>query len=49
MVREVESALALLKDDALSVELIDLRTIAPFDLKTIVTSVKKDGSIAGCP
>jgi len=45
MVREVESALALLKDDALSVELIDLRTIAPFDLKTIVTSVKKTGRL----
>ncbi|MFY9422046.1 MAG: alpha-ketoacid dehydrogenase subunit beta [Acholeplasmataceae bacterium] len=43
MVRETENALKLLGDaDA---ELIDLRTIAPFDKETIIDSVKKTGRI----
>jgi pyruvate dehydrogenase E1 component beta subunit len=41
MVREVETAMKLLENDAISVELIDLRTIAPFDRETIIESVKK--------
>lgn len=45
MVREVEAGLALLKDDNISVELIDLRTIAPFDVEPIVNSVKKTGRL----
>ena len=45
MVREVEAGLALLKEDNISVELIDLRTIAPFDVETIVNSVKKTGRL----
>lgn len=45
MVREVESALQLIKDTGISVELIDLRTIAPFDVETLVNSVKKTGKL----
>lgn len=45
MVRETEAAIASLKDEQISVELIDLRTIAPFDLETLVTSVKKTGRL----
>jgi pyruvate dehydrogenase E1 component beta subunit len=42
-VREVEKSLELLKDDNISVELIDLRTINPIDEETIINSVKKTG------
>lgn len=45
LVREVESALKLIENDNISVELIDLRTIAPFDRETIVESVKKTGRL----
>ncbi len=45
MLREVEAAMALLKADNISIELIDLRTIAPFDLETLVNSVKKTGRL----
>ena len=45
LVREVEQALTLIQDDHISVELIDLRTIAPFDVETLVTSVKKTGRL----
>lgn len=45
MIREIQLALDMIKDDNLSVELIDLRTIQPFDLDTIVTSVKKTGKL----
>jgi pyruvate dehydrogenase E1 component beta subunit len=41
MVRECEQAIALLKD--VSVELIDLRTISPIDIESIIASVKKTG------
>ena len=44
LVREVENAIKLL-DDENAVELIDLRTIAPFDKETIIESVKKTGRI----
>jgi pyruvate dehydrogenase E1 component beta subunit len=43
LVREVEKAIELLKDSNISVELIDLRTIQPFDRETIIESVKKTG------
>ncbi len=44
LVREVENAIKLL-DDQDAVELIDLRTISPFDKETIINSVKKTGRI----
>lgn len=44
LVREVESAIKLL-DSNISVELLDLRTIAPLDQETIINSVKKTGRI----
>lgn len=43
LVREVQKAIDLLKDDNISVELIDLRTISPIDRETIAQSVKKTG------
>lgn len=42
-VREAEKAAALLEEEGISVELIDLRTISPIDKDTIVDSVKKTG------
>lgn len=44
MVRDVENAIKQLENEV-SVELIDLRTIAPFDRETIIESVKKTGRI----
>lgn len=44
LVREVEAAIKLL-DSNISVDLIDLRTIAPLDQETIINSVKKTGRI----
>ncbi|MCF7927009.1 MAG: alpha-ketoacid dehydrogenase subunit beta [Candidatus Izimaplasma sp.] len=43
LVRETVKAMELLKDEGISVELIDLRTIKPFDKETIEKSVKKTG------
>lgn len=43
MVREVEKAIEEVEKDGISVELIDLRTIAPFDKETILKSVQKTG------
>ena len=43
MVREVEKALKDLKD--VDAEIIDLRTIAPMDSKTVIESVKKTGRL----
>lgn len=43
IVRETEIAIKLLEKDNISVELIDLRTIAPIDEETIINSVKKTG------
>lgn len=43
MVREVEKAIKLLKDTTINVELIDLRTIQPYDKQTLIDSVKKTG------
>jgi pyruvate dehydrogenase E1 component beta subunit len=43
MVREVEKAIKLIEKENISVELIDLRTIQPYDKETLVNSVKKTG------
>lgn len=43
LVREVEKAIKLLENDNIDVELIDLRTIQPYDKDTIIESVKKTG------
>ncbi len=45
MMRETQKALDLVKDENIDVELIDLRTIAPMDSKTVVESVKKTGRL----
>ncbi len=43
LVREVEKAIELLKEKNISVELIDLRTIQPYDKEAIMESVQKTG------
>jgi pyruvate dehydrogenase E1 component beta subunit len=43
LVRETQKAIELLKEDGINVELIDLRTIQPYDKDAIVESVKKTG------
>ncbi|MEK6940530.1 MAG: alpha-ketoacid dehydrogenase subunit beta [Nanoarchaeota archaeon] len=43
MVRECQQAMALLKDEYISAELIDLRTLSPLDKTMILQSVKKTG------
>ena len=43
MVREVQKAIEDVEKDGISVELIDLRTIAPFDKETVLKSVQKTG------
>ena len=43
IVREVEKAVKLVEAEGISVEIIDLRTIAPYDEETILNSVKKTG------
>jgi len=43
IIREVQTAIALLEAEGISVELIDLRTIVPLDRETIIESVKKTG------
>lgn len=43
MLRETQKALDLIKDENISVELIDLRTIQPIDEEAIIESVKKTG------
>jgi pyruvate dehydrogenase E1 component beta subunit len=45
ILRETEKALKLLEDSGINVELIDLRTIQPYDKDTIVESVKKTGRL----
>jgi pyruvate dehydrogenase E1 component beta subunit len=41
--KEAQEAVAKLSGEGINIELIDLRTIYPFDRKTIVESVKKTG------
>ncbi len=45
MIREVQRAMVMAKDQGISVELIDLRSIYPIDRETIAGSVKKTGRI----
>lgn len=41
--KETQEAVGFLKKEGINVELIDLRTIYPFDKETIIASVKKTG------
>ncbi len=43
MVREVQRAAMIAKEKGFSIEIIDLRTISPFDRDAVVESVKKTG------
>jgi pyruvate dehydrogenase E1 component beta subunit len=43
MVREVVNAAEQLKEDKIDVEIIDLRTISPMDVETVMTSIRKTG------
>jgi pyruvate dehydrogenase E1 component beta subunit len=43
MVREALNAAQQLKEDKIDVEIIDLRTISPMDIESIVTSIRKTG------
>src|SRR5690606_12341547 len=43
IVREVEKAAKLVEAEGISVEIVDLRTIAPYDEETVLNSVKKTG------
>lgn len=43
MVREVLNASEQLKGDKIELEIIDLRTISPIDIDTIITSIRKTG------
>jgi pyruvate dehydrogenase E1 component beta subunit len=43
MVREVLNAAEQLKGDRIELEIIDLRTISPIDIDTIITSIRKTG------
>ena len=45
MIREVQRAIVMAKEQGISVELIDLRSIYPIDRETIAKSVKKTGRI----
>lgn len=45
MIREVQKAMVMAKEQGISVELIDLRSIYPIDRETIRNSVKKTGRI----
>ena len=43
MVREVLNAAEQLRGDKIDLEIIDLRTISPIDVETIITSIRKTG------
>jgi 2-oxoisovalerate dehydrogenase E1 component len=45
MVHEAMAAAALVADEGISVEVIDLRTVAPLDTETILESVKRTGRL----
>lgn len=45
MVREATTALTAIKDSGLSAELIDLRTVSPWDRETVIASVEKTGRL----
>ena len=45
MIRTTQRALQQAKKEGISVELIDLRTISPLDVDTVVDSIKKTGRL----
>lgn len=45
MVREAIKAADKLEKDGISVEIVDLRTVAPLDVETIIASVEKTGRV----
>lgn len=45
MVREAKKAADNLEKEGIDVEIIDLRTVAPLDIKTIIESVEKTGRV----
>jgi pyruvate dehydrogenase E1 component beta subunit len=45
MVHTCKAAVELASKENISVELIDMRTLMPFDLETVLTSVKKTGRV----
>jgi len=45
MVRVVERAVDMAEEEGISGEVIDLRTLIPLDIETVVTSVKKTGRV----
>lgn len=45
LVREAQKAIDELKDENISAELIDLRTISPLDEETLINSIKKTGRL----
>ena len=45
MVREAIKAAEILEKDGISVEIVDLRTVSPLDIETIVASVEKTGRV----
>ncbi len=45
LVREAQKAIDELKNENISAELIDLRTISPLDEETLITSIKKTGRL----
>ncbi len=46
MVRDVQEAVKALEAEGFSIEVIDLRTIVPYDRETVIASVKKTGRFA---
>ena len=46
MVRDVQKAVDMLTEQGHSIEIIDLRTIQPWDKETVMNSVKKTGRLA---
>ncbi len=46
ILRDVQNAVTELEKEGYSIELIDLRTIAPYDRETMITSVRKTGRLA---
>jgi len=43
MLREVNQAAELLRSEGVSIEILDVRTIAPMDVPTLIASVEKTG------
>ncbi len=46
MVRDVQESVKTLESEGFSIELIDLRTISPYDRATVIASVQKTGRFA---